>query len=371
MQHKFVFTSQSSGWRHVVSDVSTAISAIPPQSKIAVLYGADSDGYTSYLLLKKLLAIKGQTISHSESFLTYQYLFTDFLDQEEETFDIIVSLDIPTVQELQRFLDRYPSSTHIIIDHHQYNGEVSPSDRVEYINPVHRRIDIKERTPVCMIIYCALQLHIETDLQDEILLAAGLLGDSAVRDYPKLTEVLQSTLKYDEKGDHLSTPFGMLTKAITAYFQLYPSTKSIHPIENAYLNGNLTSVELLSTIGAVSAQFEQAVSREYKLALSIAEHSGIFIYYRLSGSEYVSNIVCRQLSNFHRSKICVVEYGVGNLSQFEFRAADRNLNIVSTLTELGAISVAMSLGGHPSACGAIVDRARRSEFLQILGLART
>ncbi len=368
MSESYTFAEASPAWNYFTSQLAERLACIPPRSRLAILFGADADGFISYLFLKKILTASGHTIAHAQSFLTYQYLFSDFIEQRAEEYDTIITLDIPVIQEFRRFAIRYPDVSQIIIDHHLFHNRLPESDHLYYFNHVFENIDIGRRAPVCLLMYSLLQQVAPTNKYDALMLAAGLQGDSALHDYPELTSYLATNQVKATDKNQLETDQGLITRAITSSFQLTPNGAPIDWIETAYLLGTILSTTNTNRLKETAARFERSVGHEFANALKTANCVGAFLYYKLTGHEFVSNIVCRRLSNEFRKLICIVEYDDGNITQFEFRAADRQVNIPSILAQSKANQHTLSIGGHPTACGAIVAKKNRKRFLMAIGL---
>lgn len=356
------------GWGSLIGRLNGALKSIGFGSQPTVLYGADSDGFISYLFLKKILRNDGRSIGDARSYLTYQYLFSDVIEEPTKKHEHLVALDVPLIQEVDRLRKKRPYLPILIVDHHGFRGRAPSEDNIEYINPVYEGLRSKERTPVCLMLFHVMLLRKDVSEIDALLLAVGLLGDSALRDFPRLHERLGSLpgVRLDQRNP-LQSSIGTLTRAITSTFQLHPNTGTIKWIEEAYDEGDLQALVQSTKSSEVIQAFEDTVDREINISKSKSRKENGWLFYSLSGSEFVSNISARKISNQHVNDICVVEFLTSDICQYEFRYAGRDRNIPEEIRKSGASRYALSFGGHPTACGAIVSREDRQSFLRCLG----
>ena len=309
-------------------------------------YDSDGDGLASFLLLYRINKEgKGYRVTTSSS------LNESFMRRVEEwNPDKIFILDIPNVD--QEFLDKAKRPV-FWIDHHK------PQERqkVHYYNPRIKNPDAY--IPTSRMCY-------QVSDQDLWLATAGSLADWHM---PSFISKFIKKHKYflNKKKDLPNTVFkskvGMLVKLLF-FIQKGPSkevTKAVKVLTRINSPEEIFNEEtsqgkfIHRRFIEVNKRYEDLFKEAKK---SVTRSKLILFYYNEQKWSFTANLA-NELMARHQSKYIII----ARLKSGSYKCSLRGKN-VATVLEQALQGVSGHGGGHPDACGAVVDEQDWDVFLK-------
>jgi len=312
-------------------------------------YDGDGDGLASFLLLYKM-----HREGKSYSLRTTSVLDDKFLRKVDEWQpDKIFILDIPIVT--QEFLDGAKRPV-FWIDHHP----VLDRKKVHYFNP-------RIKDPDVYIPTSRLCWQITTRKEDLWIAATGCLADwympnfigKFVKEYPQFLPK-----KFGLARTVFKEKVGMLVKMF--FFLLKGHSSDINK-----------AIKVLSRINSPDEIFNQEtaqgkflykhfekINQKYEVLLSKAKESVtrsklILFFYSEDHWSFTANLANELVANYPKKYVIIARRKSGKV-----KCSLRGENVVSPLKD--ALQPIRGVGGgHPNACGAVIDEEDWDQFLEI------
>ncbi len=342
---------------------------IGKSNKILVMFDTDGDGLASYLQIKKYFSNKkilGIPYYHRNDSNKKEYFDSLISNQlKNDKFEILLFLDIPTLEEdalseLSKKTDKI-----IWIDHHpKDNKDLIKKYNIEYFNP--RMLNESEGHPVSYLSY----LFSEKKFPNIALI--GTVSDYSL--YPEI--VKKSFLKINTHGkdeDEIKRrimfegDLGTLIKIYNFGFKLDP--EDIHSLIKL-LEKKSTRELLIETNSGKSEVIEKInnIIEEYKQILNkaVKKYKREKIYYfeyrgETSYTSILANELCYKIKGWEVIIVCFVEKTKG-LCFYSFRS--KKNKIINKIIEKAAEEIGAKGGGHPNACGAVTKEHEKERFIE-------
>lgn len=376
MQHKdlpqWVPRISSDYWARLVARGSEFL--LKDEHSIAILAGADPDGLVAAHFVRS--AFKKNFASgaiHHKSFATFDYTFTDapsFVAKTGAT--ATVSVDIPLIQEGEIVQRLNKLGQLLICDHHVPPPKIATKPNFDYLNP--RLGDVPNiRLPSSLYAFQVFCSTFEATTELALPLAAGLLGDGALHQFPAFLTFLQELL--DERiapNKLLETSIGRLTKGLLAWFQCNPGNTPEFWLDGLTSKAALDQFISNNRLDNYTERVAVCVAQEVEEALLNPDRntSGRLYTHRLRTRNFVSNLVANEIARRFPDRVVLVMYPYNRLVQAEIRVGRQ---IRSDITEVLNLQrhqyKPLSSGGHPTAAGAIFLHDDERSFVTTFGAA--
>jgi nanoRNase/pAp phosphatase (c-di-AMP/oligoRNAs hydrolase) len=372
-QHIWRFADNTPYWDQLIQEASEHLSSLPG-GDVAILAGADPDGYVAANFVKfAVAALFPEKKVSLKTFATFEYLFEDAPEfVEKSQASSVVCVDVPIIQEESVLKEISARASMMICDHHMVPANAPSIPNVKYLNPrLGKTAPI--RLPSSLFLYELLAETSRVSPGDCIPLASGLLGDGALHQFPDLIRTVEELL--DQRPineDLLGSRVGFLTRGILAWFQYYPRRSPDFWLDDFHQTNRVDWDDLVerfarsNDLKRIIETLEEAIRREVDGALKAAsaDDASPILVHRLSSLHFVSNIVANQIARHVSKKIVLVQFSFGDQMQTEIRLTrDLKANIVDIFNEQRTNFKPLSAGGHPTAAGAIVKREDNERFL--------
>ncbi len=317
-----------------------------------LIHDSDGDGLGAYLLLNKFIG-EGRSLTLRSA----HFLDANFMKYiRDYHYDSIFVLDIAVVQ--QDFLDAVKVPVYWI-DHHP----VKERTNVHYFNP--RKQDEKAYIPTTRLVWEF------TGKEEDIWVAMiGCLADHYMPDFADRFQELYPDLMKKGASKHealFESPIGELVKCFF-FIQKGLSSEDVRKNISA-LRKVKSPYEILnqSTPAGkyVWKKFDK-VNREYKKTIDLAKkqksEGGILLFqYPNSKYSYTANLA-NELTSLNPEKVIMIARNHDHKMKISLRCAPgKDLSIPLKLA-LGTVDGRG--GGHPQACGAVINEDDWKLFLE-------
>ena len=311
-------------------------------------HDGDGDGLGAYLILYRIFR-EGKHVALTKT----SCLNINFLRKVEELNpDKIFVLDVPLME--QEFVDKAKRPI-FWIDHHPAQN----INNVKYFNP--RIKDPEAYIPTTRMAY-----QISQHPEDLWLATAGCLADYYLPDF--IDKFIEQYPDYLSKKEDLPTilfrrPVGKLVKLL--FFMQKGASSEVRK-----------SVKILSRIKSPDEIFKQEtpqgkfifkrfekINKRYEILLKQAKKSVnrsklILFYYSENQWSFTANLA-NELSGLYRNKFVIIARRKDDLVKCSLRGK----NVLHTLT-LSLENLNGKGGGHPDACGAVINEKDWDQFLE-------
>lgn len=302
----------------------------------------DTDGLTSYLLLKRFLGRgKGFMIKSPSLDKSYERKIS------EHKPDKIFVLDKPVID------DEFVEETKnlglqlIWLDHHPLERELN---NITYFSPLLEKPESNE--PVSYWCY-------KITKRDEWVTMLGCLGDWFLPEFAKKFASEHESIFYECKnaGDALyRTELGKLAKIIS--FAMKDKTSAVIRMMQL-LEKARSAEEILAKDGyeCIFKRYEQVNKRYEKLLERAKKISNKIIFFIYSGDLSISGELSNELHYLFPEKNIVVAYTKGSKVNLSFRGKK-----IREIGEKAMQGIEGSFGGHENAAGGVISSAGLEKF---------
>ena len=314
------------------------------------IYDSDADGLCSFLLLYRFCKEGKGFIFKKASKNLYELILNKI---EEQNPDKIFILDIPVID--QEFFDKVKRPV-FWIDHHPPLTRT----KVKYYNPLIRHPDIY--MPVTRMAY-----QIAQNPDDLWLAAVGTLGDYARPDF--LPEFIEKYPALLEKEEDLPTilfkrPVGELVKLFFFMFKGPSSevTKSMKILTRIKSPDEI--MEGTTAQGKFIFKRFQTINQRYEILLKQAKKCAtrsklLLFFYSENQWSFTANLA-NELTALYPNKIIIIARKKSEEVKCSIRA---RVPFVDQLKQ-AMVGLQARGGGHPNACGAVIDENDWEQFLE-------
>ena len=370
-------------WWDDVADKFLSVLRQHKHERICLLYNADADGFTaSYFVLGIIDSLTRPQPANvqTRAVWNYEYDFSwlpDFVADNNPA--VIISVDIPIIQEPD-ILQKISKACEILIyDHHIPPERLDPIPHVFYANS--HLLEAKDVDYPASFFAAALAFSADAAARVDIpVLACGLCCDNCLFTNKQMTKFLWQWFPalMDAPADS-RPPLKRLTSRLNALFRanpghtpadaqtdLYMLLRSF-PAEDAFIqfcrHHNLDNAQWLVT---------QEVQPALERLRAVEPSSDGLLCEVLDFKTFSVGIVASVLAAQNHAPVIALGFHVADMVHFDLRTnRDNSIDLTKLLKIQRCFFTPISSGGHPKAAGALIHTKDVQKFQTSLQKAIT
>ena len=358
-------------WQAAAARIDERISTFPRGARVALLYGADADGFASAYFMSALLRAD-RFVVEERAVWNHEYDLLWLADYVAGSgAAAVVALDIPVMRDpalMRRLGATLPVTAY---DHHVGGAaERETHPGVTYLNS--RLIDEGGANHPASAFAAAFAVERIPDLgpAELYVLLAGLIGDRAEERHPELCRRLDDRFPELAPCAGRGSEVRRLTRGIDALFRASIGTTP---------TGALAALRHLLTTQPPARALEE-FARTMHLDAFEAKLQGDVdrIVARFRGippvaviaeviedlSSFSIGVAASRLARSGTAGVVVLGFHLGDKACFEMRTSQPHIDITSVLELQRQRFTPLNAGGHPNAAGAVVHTGDADTFMQ-------